>query len=90
MVEEEKRLAQEAEQQRRHETPNTWEHYKARQEEANRHAREAHTKGTTSEIWPPPRLPPGNFPLSSFQNLIIHCNICLKGLTNAFVIFFLL
>jgi hypothetical protein len=35
-VEEEKKLAQEAEQQRRRETLDTWEHYKARQEEANR------------------------------------------------------
>jgi hypothetical protein len=35
-VEEEKKLAQEVEQQRRRETLDTWEHYKARQEEANR------------------------------------------------------
>jgi hypothetical protein len=57
---EEKRLAQEAEQQRRRETPGTWEHYKARQEEADRRAREADLRGTTSETWPPPRSPPGN------------------------------
>jgi hypothetical protein len=38
---EEKRLAQEAEQQRRRETPGTWEHYFAKQEEMNRCAREA-------------------------------------------------
>jgi hypothetical protein len=65
-AEEEKRLAQEAEQQRRRETPETWEHYKAKQEEANRHAREADIGGTTSETWPLPRSPPGNFPLSFF------------------------
>jgi hypothetical protein len=63
---EEKRLAQEAEQQRRRETPGTWEHYKARQEEADRRAREADLRGTTSETWPPPRSPPGNFPSSFF------------------------
>jgi hypothetical protein len=57
-AEEEKRLA---EQQRRHETPDTWEHYKARHEEADRHAREDDTRGTTSETWPPPRLLLGNF-----------------------------
>jgi hypothetical protein len=39
-AEEEKRLAHEIEQQRRHETPRTWEHYKAKQEEANRRAKE--------------------------------------------------
>jgi hypothetical protein len=52
MKAEEKRLAQEAEQQRRRETPETWEHYKAKQEEANRCAREADIEGTTSETWP--------------------------------------
>jgi hypothetical protein len=84
-VEEEKMLAQEVEQQRRRETPGTWEHYKARRKETNKHAREADIAGMTSETWPPP----GNFPLPSFQNLIIHCNSCLKSLTSAFVIFLL-
>jgi hypothetical protein len=50
-AEEEKRLAQEAEQQRRCETPGTWEYYFAKQEEADRRAREAHLGGTTSETW---------------------------------------
>jgi hypothetical protein len=59
-TEEEKRLAQEAEQQRRHETPDTWEHYFAKQEEMNRRAREANTGATTSQTWPLPQLPPGN------------------------------
>jgi hypothetical protein len=53
-AEEEKRLAQEAEQKRRHETPGTWEHYKARCEEADRRAREADAGGMTSKTWPPP------------------------------------
>jgi hypothetical protein len=52
-AEEEKRLAQEAEQQRS-ETPGTWEHYKAKQKEVNRRAREADLGGTTFETWPPP------------------------------------
>jgi hypothetical protein len=58
---EEKRLAQEAEQQRRRETPGTWERCCAKQEEANRRAREADLRGTTSnlrgmtsETWSPP------------------------------------
>jgi hypothetical protein len=51
---EEKRLAQEVEQQRRRETPGTWEYYKAKQEEANRRAREADLGGTTFETWSPP------------------------------------
>jgi hypothetical protein len=76
--EEEKSLAPEAEEKRRHETPGTWEHYKARQEEANRRAREAYAGGTTSEMWPPPRSAPGIFAPSFFQNLTIHCNNCLK------------
>jgi hypothetical protein len=46
---EEKRLAQEAEKRRGRETPETWEHYFAKQEEANRRAREAHAGDTTSE-----------------------------------------
>jgi hypothetical protein len=41
-----KRLAQEVEQKRRRETPDTWEHYKARCEEADRCAREADAGGT--------------------------------------------
>jgi hypothetical protein len=53
-AEEKKRLAQKVEQQRRCETPGTWEHYKAKQEEANRCAREANLGGMTSETWPPP------------------------------------
>jgi hypothetical protein len=65
-ADEEKRLAQEAEQQRRRETPGTCGHYKAKQEEANIRAREADLGGTTSETWPPPRPPPGNFPSSCF------------------------
>jgi hypothetical protein len=64
-AEEEKRLAQEAEQQRRHETPDTWEYYFIKQEEMNRRTREADLGGTTSETWPPPRSLPSNF-LSSF------------------------
>jgi hypothetical protein len=40
-AEEEKRLTREAEEQRRRETPRAWEHYFAKQEEANKHAREA-------------------------------------------------
>jgi hypothetical protein len=55
-------------------------------EEANRCAREASAGGTTSETWPPP----GNFSSCYFHNLINCCNSCLKGLTSAFVIFFLL
>jgi hypothetical protein len=49
-AEEEKRLAQEAKLKRRRETPGTWEHYQAQCEEADRHAREADARGTTSEI----------------------------------------
>jgi hypothetical protein len=62
-AEEEKRLA---EQQRRHETPDTWEHYKTKQDKADRCAREADTGGMTSETWPPLRSLPGNFPLCYF------------------------
>jgi hypothetical protein len=40
-AEEEKRLAREVKEQRRRETPETWEHYFTKQEEANRRAREA-------------------------------------------------
>jgi hypothetical protein len=58
-AEEEKRLAREAEEKRRRETPGTWEHQKALQEEANIRAREIDAGGTTSEIWPLPRSPPG-------------------------------
>jgi hypothetical protein len=47
-------------------TPGTWEHYLAKQEEANRRAREADLGGTTSETWPPPCEEPGIFPLSFF------------------------
>jgi hypothetical protein len=50
---EEKRLAQEAE-LKRCDTPESWEHYKAQCDEANRRAREADTGGMTSETWPPP------------------------------------
>jgi hypothetical protein len=46
---EEKRLAWEAEEKVRCETPETWEHQKAVQEEANNHAREADDGSTTSE-----------------------------------------
>jgi hypothetical protein len=45
------RLAREVEQQRRCETPETWERYFAKQEEANRCARAAELRGTTSAIW---------------------------------------
>jgi hypothetical protein len=68
-AEEEERLAQEAKQQRRRETPNTWEHYFTKQEEANRCAREAVLWGMTSETWPPSRPPPSNFPSSIFEIL---------------------
>jgi hypothetical protein len=71
-AEEEKRLAQEAELKRRRETPGTWEHYKAQCDEANRCAREANAGGTTSETWPPPRSPPGNFP---FVAITKACNL---------------
>jgi hypothetical protein len=66
-AEEEKMLAQEAELKRRRETPGTWEHYKAQCDEVNRRAREADTRGTTSETWPPPRSPPDNFPFVVFM-----------------------
>jgi hypothetical protein len=56
---EEKRLAREAEENVRHETPGTWEHQKVVQEEANRCAREADDGCTTSETWPLPRSPSG-------------------------------
>jgi hypothetical protein len=48
-VGEEKRLAHEVEQQRRHETPDTLEHYFIIQEEANIRAREADVAGMTFE-----------------------------------------
>jgi hypothetical protein len=63
---EKKRLAQEAELKRRHETPGTWEHYNAQCDEANRRAREVDAGGTTSETWSPPRSPLGNFPFIVF------------------------
>jgi hypothetical protein len=63
---EEKRLAQEVEQKRRHETPGTWEHYKARCKEADRRDTEADAGGMTSETWPPPQSPLGNFPFDIF------------------------
>jgi hypothetical protein len=66
--EEGKRLAQEAELKRRREAPKTWEHYKAQCDEVNICAREADTRGTTFETWPPPRSPPGNFPFVVFTN----------------------
>jgi hypothetical protein len=53
-AEEEKRLAWEAEEKVRRETPVTWEHQKVVQEEVDRHAREAIDGGMTSETWPPP------------------------------------
>jgi hypothetical protein len=87
MKTEEKRLA---EQQRRRETLGTWEHYNDRQEEVDRHAREADIGGTTSETWPLPSLPLGNFTLFYFQNLTICCNSYSKVLMSPFVIFFLL
>jgi hypothetical protein len=58
-AEEEKRLAQEAKEKVRRETPGTWEHQKVIQEEVNKRAREADARGTTSETWPPPRSPSG-------------------------------
>jgi hypothetical protein len=48
-VEEEKRLAQEAELKRRHETPGTWEHFQARCKETDIRTREANAWDTTSE-----------------------------------------
>jgi hypothetical protein len=44
-----------------HETPGTWEHYQARCKEMDRRAREADAGGMTSETWPLPRSPLGNF-----------------------------
>jgi hypothetical protein len=65
-AEEEKRLAWEAEEKVRRETPGTWEHQNVVQEEANRCARETDDGGTTSETWPPPRSPSGiSFRLST-------------------------
>jgi hypothetical protein len=58
-AEEEKRLAWEAEEKRRRETPRTWEHQKALQEEANKRAREIDAWGMTSETLTPPRSPLG-------------------------------
>jgi hypothetical protein len=58
-AEEGKRLAREAEENVRCETPRTWEHQKVVQEEANRRAREVDDGGTTSKTWPPPRSPSG-------------------------------
>jgi hypothetical protein len=58
-AEDEKRLAREAEEKVRRETPGTWEHQKVVQEEADRRAREADDGGMTSETWPPPRSPSG-------------------------------
>jgi hypothetical protein len=69
-AEEKKRLAQEAEQKRRRETPGTWEDYKARREEADRRARETDAGGTTFKTWPPPRSPPGNFSFVIFMKAI--------------------
>jgi hypothetical protein len=43
------------------ETPGTWEHYQARCKEVDRRAREADAGGMTSETWPLPRSPLGNF-----------------------------
>jgi hypothetical protein len=71
--------AREVEEKRRGETPGTWEHYIAKQEEVSRCAREADVGGTTSETWPLPRSPPGIFPPSLFRNLRINRNSCLKG-----------
>jgi hypothetical protein len=45
-AEEEKSLVQEAEEKVRRETPGTWEHQKAVQEEANRRTRESDAGGT--------------------------------------------
>jgi hypothetical protein len=58
-IEEEKRLAREAEVKVRCETSGTQEHQKVVQEEVNRCAREADVGGTTSETWPLPRSPSG-------------------------------
>jgi hypothetical protein len=41
--------------------------YKARCEEAGRHAREADAGGTTSKTWPSPQSPPGNLPFVIFR-----------------------
>jgi hypothetical protein len=60
-VEKEKRLAWEAEQQRRRDTPYTWEYHISKAKENNQRRWVAERDGTTSETWPPPRLEEGNF-----------------------------
>jgi hypothetical protein len=87
---EEKRLAREAEEKVRRETPGTWEHQKVVQVEANRRAREADNGGTTSETWPPPRSPSGILLRLSTEILQFIAIVVWKGLMGAFVIFFLL
>jgi hypothetical protein len=89
-AEEVKRLAREAEEKVRRETPGTWEHQKVIQEEANRRAREADNGGTTSETWPPPRSPSGISLRLSTEILQFIAIVVLKGLMGLFVIFFLL
>jgi hypothetical protein len=89
-AEEEKRLAWEPEEKVRHETPGTWKHQKVVQEEANRCAREADDGGTSSETWPPPRSPLGISLRLSTEILQFIAIVVWKGLTGAFVIFFLL
>jgi hypothetical protein len=63
-VEEEKRLAWEAEQQRRREDSRIWEYYIAKVEENSRRREAATREGMTSETSPWPRPKEGNFPPS--------------------------
>jgi hypothetical protein len=78
-----KKLAHEAEQQRRRETPGTWEHYFAKYEEANRHARDADLGVRPLRHGQRHNHRQVIFLRHFFWNLTIHCNSCLKSLTNA-------
>jgi hypothetical protein len=60
-AEEEKRLAREAEQQRRRETPGIWEYHIAKAEENNECHKADEREGTTSETWSLPRPERGIF-----------------------------
>jgi predicted HD phosphohydrolase len=53
-TEKENRLAWEFKQQRRRDTPGTWEYRIAKAEENNQCCRVAERDGMTSETWPPP------------------------------------
>jgi hypothetical protein len=89
-AEEEERLAREAEEKVRRETPGTWEHQKVVQEKADIRAREADDGGTTSETWPSPWSPSGISLRLSTEILQFIAIVVWNGLTGAFVIFFLL